>query len=98
VKRFRLPRPALFCFLTALTTIVVSPPARAEGPSRLMPFLRRNAVVRESTERTALVGKNVAPSPVIVLGTVPPGPRRAVEQQHIARSRASGARSSRLRM
>ena len=86
MRRFRLPCPALFCFVTTLTTIVVAAAAHAEKPSRLMPFLCRDAVVRESTERTALVGETVVPNPVIVRGTLPPGPRQAVEQQHIARA------------
>ena len=58
----------------------------AERPARLMPFLSRDAVVRESAERIALVGKGVDPAPTLVLGEGAPGPRQRFDTMQTSRA------------
>ena len=55
-------------------------------PKRLMPFLCRDAVVRESDEKVALVGKGVKPGASVVVGRDAPGPRQRFENGQISRA------------
>ena len=54
-------------------------------PRRFMPFLCRDAVIRESAERFALVGKGM-PAPAVVMGKAPPGPRQRFEDKQIRKA------------
>jgi len=54
----------------------------AAPPSRVAPFLGRGAVVRESDDRAALAGRNLAP-PVVIAGRATPGPRQDFDSQQI---------------
>jgi len=60
--------------------------AAAEKPTRFMPFLCRDAVVRESAEKVPLVGKGT-PAPAIVLGRATvAGPRESFEAGQVQKA------------
>ena len=63
---------------------LVSLSATTPKPQRFMPFLCRDAVVRESSETAVLVGKNRRP--VIVPGRATGGPREKFENKQIAKA------------
>jgi len=60
--------------------------AAAEKPKRFMPFLCRDAVVRESAEKVPLAGKGT-PAPTIVLGRATvAGPRESFEAGQVQKA------------
>ena len=54
-----------------------------DAPKRFMPFLGRDAAVKESAEQRVLIGREAAGAPVIVLGRDLPGPRADFENAQI---------------
>lgn len=61
--------------------------AAAEKPKRFMPFLCRDAVVRESAEKVPLVGQGVPSATTIVLGRATgAGPRESFEAGQIQKA------------
>jgi len=78
--------------LVAAAIVQLWTPAGAAGPKRLMPFLSRNAVVRESLEKVVLVGKAIRPAPTIVMAHVASGPRADFENGQIRKAASVLAR------
>ena len=58
--------------------------AAASGPGRLMPFLCRDAVVRESGETRVLVGAHVRPT--VCIGRASAGPRAPFDDKQIRKA------------
>ena len=60
--------------------------SEGEDARRLMPFLCRDAVVRESEEKVPLAGEDVEPGTWIVTGEAAPGPRQEFDHRQIDRA------------
>ncbi|MEW6356118.1 MAG: DUF4838 domain-containing protein [Planctomycetota bacterium] len=63
--------------------------ALADKPKRLMPFLCRDAVVRESAERFTLIGNDGTPGPALVIGKAPNGTGQGFENVQVRRAAAT---------
>ena len=68
-------------WLAALPVIASPCVAKNEKPARLMPFLCRGAVVRESQARFPLVQQGSEPPTHIVQGTIREGPRARLQER-----------------
>ena len=72
--------------LSGMCLLVLGATAQADKPKRLMPFLCRDAVVRESAERFALIGKDVSPGPALVVGRPPDDPAHSRDRLQVRRA------------
>jgi len=76
----------LASLLIASVLPAAQPRAAEPKPDRLMPFLSRDAVVRESAERFALVERHMGVPPTVVVGRAAPSPRQDSEDRQIRRA------------
>ena len=67
----------------ALTVAAANAVLAQEPPRRCMPYLCRDAVVREGAERVTLIAPKSQASVTVVVGVAPPGPMQAFNQREI---------------
>ena len=77
-------KTSVFAWVACAAAVGASAAELGHRPNRLMPFLCRDAVVRESPDTAVLAGKGVEPAPVIVRGHAPAGPWQKFGESQLA--------------